>query len=201
MFPPKATLSVLKKVTAFAALKHQYSNVFGGAPRVMPPDRGMELELETGDAPMPRPRPVNRLSDGELAELCTQLVDLLDRCCIQHSTAGHGAAVVFALEPERTWRICYDYRCLNAIEPLQHIDALLAGTRGSRFFTKLDLASSYHQLRVLPADRWKTSLRSQLASSSGASCPSDCRGPRHCKCAPSRGRGGARDLPSSAALC
>ena len=43
----------------------------------MPPDRGMELELETGDARMLRSRPLMRLSDGELAELRSQLVDLL----------------------------------------------------------------------------------------------------------------------------
>ena len=117
--------------------------------------------------PMPRSRPVKRLSDGELAELRAQLIDLLDRGWIQHSTAGHAAAVVFARKPDGSWRICYDYRGLNAItrpavEPLPHIDALLDGTRGSRFFTKLDLASSYHQLRVRASDRWKTSFRSQL---------------------------------------
>ena len=152
---------------AFAALKGKYADVLGGAPAGMPPDRGMELELETGGTPMPRSRPVKRLSDGELTELRAQLIDLLDRGWIQHSTAGHAAAVVFAHKPDGTWRICYDYRGLNAItrpavEPLPHIDALLDGTRGSRFFTKLDLASSYHQLRVRAADRWKTSFRSQL---------------------------------------
>ena len=152
---------------AFAGLKVKYADVLGGAPAGMPPDRGMELELETGGAPMPRSRPVKRLSDGELAELRAQLIDLLDRGWIQHSTAGHAAAVVFARKPDGSWRICYDYRGLNAItrpavEPLPHIDALLDGTRGSRFFTKLDLASSYHQLRVRASDRWKTSFRSQL---------------------------------------
>jgi hypothetical protein len=70
--------------------------------------------------------------------------------------------VVFARKPDGSWRICYDYRGLNAItrpavEPLPHIDALLDGTRGSRFFTKLDLASSYHQLRVRAADRRRSS--------------------------------------------
>ncbi len=52
-----------------------------------------------------------------------------------------------------------------AVEPLPHImiDALLDGTRWSRFFTKLDLASTYHQPRVRAADRWKTSFRLQLA--------------------------------------
>ena len=152
---------------AFAALKARYSDVLGGAPHGMPPDRGMELELETGDARMPRSRPVKRLSDGELAELRAQLIDLLDRGWIQHSTAGHAAAVVFARKPDGSWRICYDYRGLNAItrpavEPLPHIDALLDGTRVSCYFTKLDLASSYHQLRVRASDRWKTSFRSQL---------------------------------------
>ena len=152
---------------SFAALKTEYADVLGGAPPGLPPDRGMELVIETGNAPMPRSRPVKRLSEGELAELRTQLVDLLDRGWIQHSTAGHAASVVFARKPDGTWRICYDYRGLNAItrpavEPLPHIDALLDGTRGSRFFTKLDLASSYHQLRVRDSDRWKTSFRSQL---------------------------------------
>ena len=152
---------------AFTALKTEYADVLGGAPPGLPPDRGMELIIETGDAPMPRSRPVKRLSEGELAELRAQLVDLLDRGWIQHSTSGHAASVVFARKPDGTWRICYDYRGLNAIsrpavEPLPHIDALLDGTRGSHFFTKLDLASSYHQLRVRTSDRWKTSFRSQL---------------------------------------
>jgi hypothetical protein len=106
---------------------------------------------------MPRSRPVKRLSDGELAELRAQLIDLLDRGWIQHSTAGHAAAMVFARKSDGSWRICYDYRGLNAItrpavELLPHIDALLDATRGSSYFTKLDLASSYHQLRVRASD-------------------------------------------------
>ena len=116
---------------------------------------------------MSRSRPVKRLSDGEVAELRAQFIDLLDRSWTQHSTAGHAESAVFARKPDGSWRICHDYRGLNAItrpavEPLPHIDALLDGTRGSRFFTKLDLASSYHQLRVRTSDRWKTSFRSQL---------------------------------------
>ena len=64
---------------AFSALKAEYADVLGGAPPGLPPDRGMELVIETGDTPMPRSRPVKLLSEGELAELRTQLVDLLDR--------------------------------------------------------------------------------------------------------------------------
>ncbi len=130
---------------AFAALTAKYADVLAGAPKGMPPDRGMELVLETGDAPMPRSRPVKRLSEGELAELRIQLVDLLDRGWIQHSTAGHAASVVFARKPDGAWRICYDYRGLNAItrpavEQLPHIDQRLcsmerAGSVSSRSWT------------------------------------------------------------------
>ena len=107
------------------------------------------------------------MSAGELSELRRQLHDLLDRGWIQHSTAGHAASVVFARKPDGTWRICYDYRGLNAIteplvEPLPHIDALLDETRGSCWFTKFDLAQGYHQVRLREADWWKTSFRSQL---------------------------------------
>ena len=53
--------------------------MLGGAPPGTPQDRGMELELETGDARMQRSRPLKRRSDGELTELRAQLVDLRDR--------------------------------------------------------------------------------------------------------------------------
>ena len=115
---------------AFAALQVKYADMLGEAPLGMPPDRGMELELETGDARTPRSRPVKRLSDGELAELRAQFIDLLDRGGIQHSTAGHAAAAVLARKPDGSWRIRFDYRGFNAItqpavEQLPHIDALL----------------------------------------------------------------------------
>ena len=112
--------------------------MLGGAPPGLPPDRGMELELETGDAPMPQSRLVKRLSDGELAELRTQLVDLLERGWVQHSTAGHNASVVFAQRPDGAWPRAHLLRLplpqcdhVTSGGALPHIDALLDGTRGS----------------------------------------------------------------------
>ena len=152
---------------AFQPLIAKYQETLGGPPKGLPPDRGIELVLETGDAPMPRSRPLKRLSAGELEELRAQVNQLLDYGWIRHSTAGHAAAVVFARKPDNTWRICYDYRGLNAItrkaiEPIPHIEALLDATRGAAFFTKLDLASAYNQFRVREEDRWKTSFRCPL---------------------------------------
>ncbi len=64
---------------AFAALKAEYADVLGGPPPGLPPDRGIELVLNIGDRHMRRTRPIKRLSEGELAELRRQLLDLLDR--------------------------------------------------------------------------------------------------------------------------
>ena len=79
------------------------------APPGMPPDQGVQLELEAGDAPLSRSWPVKpataKLSDSELAELRAQPIDLLDRGCIQRSTAGHAAAAVFARKPDGSWCI------------------------------------------------------------------------------------------------
>jgi hypothetical protein len=75
---------------AFAALKVEYADVLGGAPPGLPPERGMELVIETGDAPMPRSRPVKRLSEGELAELRAHLLRLSGPQ--RHHAPGGGAA-------------------------------------------------------------------------------------------------------------
>ena len=82
---------------AFAALKAEYADVLRGPPPGLPPDRGMELVIETGDAPVPRSRAVKHTTAcSEGGEVRTQLVDLLDRGWMQDSTAGHAASVVFA---------------------------------------------------------------------------------------------------------
>ena len=155
----------------FAARKAELADVLAGPTPDLPRDRGIELVLETGNRPMPRIRPIKRLSEldseGELAELRRQLTDLLARGWIQHSTAGHAASEVFARKQDWPWRICYDYRGLNAIteplvKPLPHIDALLDETHGACWFTNFDFAEGYHQVLLQEPDWWKTSFRSQL---------------------------------------
>ena len=144
-----------------------FSAVLAGPPPGLPPARGISLQIDTGSHPMPRTRPLPRISAGEMEELRVQLDDLLARGWIRPSTAGHAAMLVFVRKPSGQWRICFDYRGLNSItvpqvEPLPHIDQLLDQTKGATIFSKLDLASAYHQIQIQEADRWKTSFRSAL---------------------------------------
>ena len=150
----------------FGALAAEYAEVLAGPPPGLPPDRGPEFELriDTGDHPMPRSRPMKRLSQGELDECRQQIATLLDHGWIVPSRASHAASIVFARKADGSWRFCQDFRGLNAItqrsvEPLPHVDQLVDETRGARYFSKLDLASAYHQFRIRDEDQYKTSFR------------------------------------------
>ena len=150
----------------FVDMAREFADVLAGPPPGLPPDRGadFELRIDTGQHPMPRSRPMKRWSQGELDECRRQVTTLLDNGWIVPSRASHAASIVFARKADGTWRFCQDYRGLNAItqpsvEPLPHVDQLVDETRGARFFSKLDLASSYHQFRIRPADQYKTSFR------------------------------------------
>ena len=115
----------------FAALAEEYADVFE-LPKGLPPSRGRDYELviDTGDAPMPKSRPLKRFSQGELDECRRQVAYLLEMGWIQPSRASHAASVVFASKSDGTWRFCKDFRGLNQLtrkscEPLPHIDQLI----------------------------------------------------------------------------
>ena len=133
----------------FVALAAEYADVLAGPPPGPPPDWGSEFELriDTGNHPMPRSRPMTRLSQGELDECRQQIALLLDHGWIVPSRASHATSIVFARKADGSWRFSQDFRGLNAItqrsvEPLPHADQLVDETRGAHFFSKLDLASA-----------------------------------------------------------
>ena len=104
-------------------------------------------------------RPLKRVSDGELAEMCAQLVDLLDRGWIQYSTA----AAAFLCKPDWSLHICYDCTVLNpitrpAVEPLGaarwHSGAALL--HQARFSQQLSQPITSSGCSPRAADRWKT---------------------------------------------
>ncbi|GJS04610.1 reverse transcriptase domain-containing protein [Tanacetum coccineum] len=105
-----------------------------------------------------------RLAPSELEELSGQLKELEDKGFIRPSSSPWGAPVLFVKKKDGSFRMCIDYRELNKLivkncYPLPRIDDLFDQLQGSQFFSKIDLRSGYHQLRVHEDDIPKTAFR------------------------------------------
>jgi hypothetical protein len=108
-------------------------------------------------------RPVICLSIAELDELRKQLDELLGKGLIKPSTSPYGVPVLFVKKKDGSLHMYVDYRGLNRItkknrHPLSCIDELTDRFCGARYFTKLDLLSSYHQQRIAEEDIHKTAF-------------------------------------------
>jgi hypothetical protein len=119
------------------------------------------IELKPDIAPVSRRS--YRIPPNELEELKTQLQDLLEKGFIRSSSSPWGCPAIFVKKKDQTLRMCVDYRPLNEVTiknkyPLPRIDLLFDQLVGAKVFSKIDLRSGYHQIRVRPKDIPKTAF-------------------------------------------
>ena len=147
---------------------HEYPDVFpDDLPKGLPPKRFIEhkIKLEPGSTPTFKHH--HRLSPQDLDELKVHLKDLLDHGFIRESHSPYGAPILCAKKAGDTKRrLCIDYRDLNRITikdryPLPRVDELMDRLFGAKYFTKLDLRSGYHQVRVAAEDIQKTAFNTR----------------------------------------
>jgi hypothetical protein len=129
----------------------------------MPPDREVEfvIDLLLGTAPISK-RPYRMLVE-ELKELKKQLMELQEAGYIRPSSSPLGAPVLFVQKKDGSQRMCVDYRSLNDVTiknkyPLPHTKDLFDQMRGARVFSKIDLRSGYHQMKIRPSNIPKTTF-------------------------------------------
>jgi hypothetical protein len=140
----------------------EYLDVFPDELPGMPPDRDIEfaIELQPGTTPISK-RPY-RMPLAELAELKKRLQELLDKGFIRPSTSW-GCPTLFVKKNDESLRLCVDYRRLNAVTiknkyPLPRIDVLFDQLIGANVFSKIDLCSGYHQIKIRASDISKSTF-------------------------------------------
>ena len=107
-----------------------------------------------------------RMAPIEMKELAIQLQDLLEKGIIRPSVSPWGAPVLFVRKKDDSLRLCIDYRELNKLTiknmyPLPRIDDLFDQLKDAVHFSKIDLRSGYHQLKIKPEDIPKTAFRTR----------------------------------------
>ena len=98
-----------------------------------------------------------------MKELKIQLQELLDLGFIRPSYSPWGAPVLFVKKKDGSLRMCIDYKELNKLTiknkyPLPKIDNLFDHLKGKTMFSKIDLRTGYHQLKIRDSDIPKTAF-------------------------------------------
>nr|GEX06626.1 retrotransposon protein [Tanacetum cinerariifolium] len=143
-----------------------FSNVFPEELSGIPPEQEVEFGIELISGTQPIFKAPYRMAPIELKELKEQLQELLDLGFIRPSVSPWGAPVLFVKKKDSSIRLCIDYHDLNRVTirnryPLPRINDLFDQLQGAKFFSKIDLKSGYHQLRVKEKDIPKTAFRTR----------------------------------------
>ena len=144
----------------------EYLDVFPEDLPGMLPYREVEFLIDLMPGSGPISKTPYRMASAELRELSKQLQELLDKGFIRPSASPCGAPALFVKKKDGSLQLCIDYQMLNQITiknkyPLPRIDDLFDQLQGASVFSKIDLRSGYHQLRIRESDVQKTAFRTQ----------------------------------------
>ena len=150
-------------------IHEEFEELFAAMPPGLPPSRPHDHAIDLIAGAQPPSTPPYRLSSTELDELRSQLDKLLEHGFIRPSKSPYGAPMLFVKKKDNSMRMCIDYRKLNSVTiknkyPLPRVDELLNRLSGARYFSKLDLQSGYHQIRIKAEDVEKNAFRTRYGS-------------------------------------
>jgi hypothetical protein len=149
------------------SLLQEYEDVFpNDVPSGLPPIRGIEHQIDfVPSATIPN-RPAYRSNPEETNEIQRQVEELMAKGHVRESISPCTVLVPLVPKKDGTWRMCVDCRAINNImvkyrHLIPRLDDMLDELHGSCIFTKIDLKSGYHQIRMKEGDEWKTAFKTK----------------------------------------
>jgi hypothetical protein len=145
----------------------EFQDVFPNELQGLPPERELDFTIELKPGAEPISKSLYRMTALKLCELQMQLKELLDLWLIRPSVSPWGAPVIFVKKKDGSLQLCIDYRDLNRATvknryPMLRIDDLFDQMKGAVVFSKIDLRSGYHQLRIKEGDIPKIAFRTHF---------------------------------------
>lgn len=149
-----------------AALVDEYADVFND-PDQLPPCRSMDHAIPLVDEGKIVNQRAYRLPYHQKNAMEEMVKQLLQAKMIRPSTSPYSSPVILVKKKDGTWRLCVDYRKLNSNTiknkyPIPIIEDLLDELFGASVFSKIDLRSGYHQIRMKQEDVYKTAFTTHL---------------------------------------
>jgi hypothetical protein len=156
------------KVTVLEEIRvvQEYPDVFSEDLSDMPPDRDIEFFIELLHGTTPISKRSYMMPVNELVKLKKQIAELQAKGFICPSSSPWGAPILFVEKTDGTQQMCVDYQFLNEVTiknkyPLPRIEDLFDQMKGASVFSKIDLRSGYHQLKIRELDIPKTTFRTR----------------------------------------